>query len=285
MSAVNNNSKAMQVILAPRLNEHLMSFMEIDDLERLKLASKKIPQAPMERVVRERVFTELTKSLSPHDYRIKDALVSRTKDPLKGVPIRNFPQPVRAPLSNYPGRCMTGFEQRAPGIFTAYTFIREDFVLKPRLPCLPDCLWARTTWFQGMRAGGPVLPERDNNYRPYKDLIQNNEEFCWRCCLIDFKYCGEPSNLPNKISSYCCRACGCCCCKGDEERNGWLDAVRENTRNPHLDQTTPGLQVLSSRDLVENISSFLQPADIAHVKQVSKQLNAGTQGPKREIMI
>lgn len=128
MSAVNNhNSSAMRVLATPRLNEHLLSFMSDDSLERLKLASKRIPQEAVDKVIRKRVYKALDRT--PIDKHYKEAL-------LNFAAVRNFPGEVPGPLFSHGASFMTGLYEAMPGRFSPYVLSSEHQV--SRSCCLPN---------------------------------------------------------------------------------------------------------------------------------------------------
>ena len=272
MSAVNNhNSGAMRVLANHYLNTQLFSFMGVDDLERLKLASKKIPQEPIEKIIRGRLIQTFAKN--------KYSVVTRYgKDALNGIAVRNFPAPIRPPYTNLPGHHMVGFEQLAPGHFSVYHFERYEFFLEPRCSCLPN-------WVARIHSRIDSLPEidkLDNDFRwGLVDRFRGTEEPVHPCCA-------DPLNNRGIFNSFK-RACGpviysccLCCCYLPNQRvtKNWEQIVEENTPG----YVKPGYQVLAKPKLLENITSFLTPAETARVKQVSKVVGSGVQGPKRQEM-
>lgn len=218
MSAV--SSKAMQVILAPRLNEHLMSFMEIDDLERLKLASKKIPQAPIEKIFRERVLT----ALGPENGMVKHY----GKEALNGVAIRNFPTQIRAPLSRYPGVSMAGFEQIAPGKFTLYVLERNEIIAKPCcLPCLPHWTQARVCFVKGEATEDSEPQELESPQQAVRD--ENGRIFQREPVCCEYVEPFAPHTGLKAIRTLCCKIFLCCCFQEPLLTYGFASTVEANT--------------------------------------------------------
>lgn len=198
MSAINKHSIAIRVLTIPKMNDDLLSFMEIDDLARLASVSKLIPRKTITEVVRKRVHADLAK----HDFGLWISIGG--KNALKGVTIRNFPTLVQPPLSNYPVRCMAGFERNADGAFSVYQMERVQHVAHPRLPCLPD-------WIQSQDAilSGP------NNRGMFEDE--------GGCCP---PYGKGPGCL-EAIRVISLSLFQCCCIK-THSRTGWITTFQEN---------------------------------------------------------
>ncbi len=144
---------AQQVFEARPINDLIFTFMPINDQDRMKRVSQ-CCLAAAKRVQLVLVYQALPEGDLWRQYAGVNAL--------KGVVIRNFPAPIQRPLSNYPARCMAGFEQTTPGQFSFYKFERHEFTHEARLPLLPS-LTVRECIVVGLDARTRYLKEKENS--------------------------------------------------------------------------------------------------------------------------
>lgn len=189
MSAINNTSIATRVIMTPKFNEHLMSFIDTESLMRMQLVAKKIPHEQIEKIIRQRLFDVL-----PEDHFWKQW---GGNNALRGVTIRNVFVRIESPLSDYPGTCLAGFEKIGDKL-QYYTLERDRPSKTPRLPCLPK--WTTECRVKLRGEIPPYLDEREPVCCEFRLL--SNGPGCWSairylsCSLFEW-CCFTPGRNPN----------------------------------------------------------------------------------------
>ena len=236
MSAINNNnSGAMRVFANPlvKFNEQVMSFMDIDDLEWMRLVSKQIPQQAIDHIMRDRVLKALLSDNKIDRQRPKIVIQELGKDALNGITIRNFRSEIRPPLSNLPMGHMAGFEQIKPGTFTPYIFSRHGQYLEARCSCLSNWIGFRysTLSAEPTKENFSVVEYLNVHNRGPDGVLSAREDS--DCCDFPSYY----SNSKWNAFKRCCgpivfKTCLCCCYKEElQSTPTWEQVVRANTPN------------------------------------------------------